>query len=151
VYPFLGREKFVTYNGSPRKGVAGKTPNERWVNIMISGEAIGDFSEDHIGKLLAELKNSNYTPLLGMLGIGGPYSTGLGSAGESNHTAVFSFKKDAEQTASMLSSMVSRLLSIQDVKPQFVDLAPYSKEDQRRFIIEQSGIDCQLFLAHSQK
>jgi hypothetical protein len=140
VYPNLGQKKFVTFNGSPWKGVAGKLSGERWVDIFISTEAIGDYSGEQIQRLSMALKESNYTPLLGMMGVGGPYNTNMASAGNSPvSTAVFYFKKGSEQDANSLSAMISKLFSIKDLKSQFVNTAAYGNEDERRFIIEQSG------------
>jgi hypothetical protein len=36
-YPTLGQQRFVTYSNAPWKGLAGKVPNDKWINIFISG------------------------------------------------------------------------------------------------------------------
>jgi hypothetical protein len=113
------------------------------------GGATPDFSVDQIEKLLADLMESAFTPFPGAFGIGGPYRTNMGSAGGSGGTAVFYFKKDLEQTASTISGIVSRALSIKTVRPRLID--PAAQGDDLQFIIEHSGIDCQIFLDHPPK
>jgi prefoldin subunit 5 len=145
VYPSLGQQKYITYNGAQWKGVAGKLPNEKWINIYIQGEGAGDYSVEQMEKLVAQLKSSNLTPLLGMFGVGGPYFENYGPIGGYGGTAVFYFKKDLEETASSVCAMVSETLSIKVVKPQFLNPADF--RDDRRLVIEQSGLDLQLYIA----
>jgi hypothetical protein len=73
----------------------------------------------------------------------------MGSAGSSGGTAVFYFKKDFEQAASIISGIVSRALSIKTVSPRLIN--PAAQRDDLQFIIEHSGIDCQIFLDRPQK
>jgi len=148
-YPTLGEQRFATYSNAPWKGIAGKMPNEKWVNIFISGGATPDFSVGQIEKLFADLKESAFTPFPGAFGLGGPYSTNMGSAGSSGGTAVFYFKKDFEQAASIISGIVSRALTIKTVSPRLIN--PAAQRDDLQFIIEHSGIDCQIFLDRPQK
>ena len=151
-YPTLGKEKFVTFNGSPWKGVKDKPSNEKWVHIYIQPQGIGDYSNNQIEGLLAELKRSSYTPFLGgTFGIGGPYSSGWGSFGSSNETSVFYFKKASEQMATAVCTIVARTLSITTPKPQFVDPAALVDNADLRLVIEQSGLDVQIYLHHLQK
>ncbi len=133
------------------KGAGEKTPQDRWVNISINPTTVGDISSNQLEKLVAELKASHYTPLLGLVGVGGPFSQGWASLGDSQETTVFYFKKDSEPMANNVSTIVSRSLSINVFKPQFVNPALMSKDDVRRFIIEHSGLDLQIFLARLQK
>ena len=144
-YPTLGQQLFVTYDGARWKGAAEKGPKERWLSIRIDPRAVGDFSQDQIEKLVTELKKSGYTPWLGIFGVGGPYSSGYGSLGESNESAVFYFKKDLGQMASDVSAIVSRTLSAKALKPRLADPAALAKDDVRRFVIENSGLDLESF------
>ncbi len=99
---------------------------------------------------MAELKNAGYTPLLGSFGIGGPYGTGYGSLGDINETSVLYFKKASEEMASNVSSIASKSLSIKGLKPVFVDVSSTMlPNDDRRFVIENSGLDVQLVLLRS--
>jgi hypothetical protein len=151
-YPTLGKERFVTFNSSPWKGVKDKSPNEKWVHIYIQPQGVGDYSTSQVEGLLAELKRSNYTPFLGgTFGIGGPYSSGWGSFGSSNETAVFYFKKTSEQMATAVCAIVGKALSITAPKPQFVDPAALVDNADLRLVIEQSGLDVQIYLHHLQK
>jgi hypothetical protein len=151
-YPTLGKEKFVTFNGSPWKGMTEKPPNERWVHIFIQPQGIGDYSNDQVEGLLAELKRSNYTPFLGgTFGVGGPYSSAWGAFGSSNETSVFYFKKDSEQMATAVCALVAKTLSIKAPKPQFVNPAAVLDNVDLRLVIEQSGLDLQIYLHHLQK
>jgi outer membrane murein-binding lipoprotein Lpp len=146
-YPNLGQEMFVTYNGSRWKGSKEKAPNERWINIFIDPIAVGDFSADQLEKLMADLKTAGYVPLPGMFGVGGPYLSGLGPLGNSGgKTTVLYFKKDLEPMATAVCALVSKTLSIGDLKPVFSDSALL--DDTRRFVIERSGLDLQLILLH---
>jgi lactam utilization protein B len=63
---------------------------------------------------------------------------------------VFYFKKDPEQMATTVCAIVSKTLSI-NAKAQFVDTAAFGRNDLRRFVLEQSGLDLQLYLLRSQK
>jgi len=87
--------------------------------MYIDPESLSDFSVDKVEKMFAELKSSHFTPFPGRFGIGGPYSTSLGSVDSNDHTAVFYFKNDSEPAASSIAAIVSRTLSITDVKPKF--------------------------------
>jgi len=108
---------------------------------------LGNFSVDQVEKLKEELKNAGYTPLLGSFGIGGPYGTGYGSLGDINETSVLYFKKASEQMASEVSSIASKTLSLKGLKPVFADVSmTFLPNDDRRFIVENSGLDVQLVL-----
>jgi hypothetical protein len=151
-YPTLGKEKFVTYNSSPWKGVKDKPSNEKWIHIYIQPQGVGDYSSEQIEGLLTELKRANYTPVLGgTFGIGGPYTSGWGSLGTSNETAVFYFKKTSEQMATAVCAILAKALSITAPKPQFVDPAGLVDNADLRFVIEQSGLDVQIYLHHLHK
>lgn len=151
-YPNLGQQPFVTFDGTRWKDPAEKGPNERWVNIVISTLAVSEVSPEQLEKLMTDLKHSNFTPLLGSFGVGGPYYSGFGALGDSsNETAVFYFRKDSEQMAAVLCTIVSKDLSIKGLKPKFVDPAAFGRDDMRGFVIEHSGLDVQLSVFHSQK
>jgi len=95
---------------------------------------------------MAAMKQDNYTPIVGSFGVGGPYSRGFGNLDYGDTTQVNYFKKDLERKAAVLSAIVSKILS-RPIKTKFVDPALIPKEDQRRFIIDQSGLDLQIYLA----
>ena len=144
-YPTLGQPKFVTYNGGPWKGRAGKGGQERWVDVYIDPVSVGEFSTDQIDQLVEELKTSGYTPLPGMFGIGGPYVTGYGPLGNSLRTTVFYFDRSSQPMAHNVAATASRILSIEAVEPQFVDVSDVQQKDIV-FLIENSGLDLQLYL-----
>jgi hypothetical protein len=151
-YPTLGQPMFVTYQGGHWKGPEGKEVNEKWINIYIDPMAVGDFSNDQITNLMDELTKSGYTPLLGLFGVGGPYITGFGRLGDrGNGTTVFYFNKNAEQVAVYVSRLVSEALSNIRVEPIFEDLSDLAVDDARRFVIQNSGLDLQLFLRSPQR
>jgi hypothetical protein len=146
-YPNLGREMFVTYDGAPWKGAKEKAPNERWISIAIDPMAGGDLSPEQLEKLVADLKGSGYTPLLGSFGVGGPYASGFGAlAGSGGKTAVLYFKKDSESTAAALCALVSKDLSMKDLRPLLIESS--AQDESRRFVIDRSGLDFQLVLFH---
>jgi len=146
-YPNLGEKLFVTLDGSRWKGKSAKGSNEKWVSIWVGANAISDFYPSQFEQLMSELKAHNYTPILGMFGVGGPYSSGVGSFEGSAETAtVFYFNKDSEQLATTVCAIASKTLSVNGCKPQFVDQNSFPKDDIRKLIIEQSGLDCQLAL-----
>ena len=62
-------------------------------------------------------------------------------------TAVLYFNKDAESTAAAVRALVSRDLSMRDLKSLFIDSG--AQDESRRFVIERSGLDLQLVLVHS--
>jgi hypothetical protein len=145
-YPTLGQEKFVTYDGAPWRSAAGKPASAKWINIYIQTQGLGDYSVKQMQRLLADLKTSNFTIWLKGFGLGGPYNTGYGPLGDSNETVVFYFKKESEQMAADVCAIVSKDLSIKAFKPQFIN--PTNEDADRRFIIEHSGLDLQLYLLH---
>jgi prefoldin subunit 5 len=144
-YPQLGQQLFVTFNGARWKGLAGKAPTERWVNVNIDLMALqrNIFSPDEIEGVVAELRRSHYTPLVGMFGTGGRvgYYTPIGQ----NESRVLYFKKDSEGMATEVCAIALKKLAIANLKPQFLDAT--TKDEFTRFVIEQSGLDLQLFLA----
>jgi hypothetical protein len=149
-YPNLGQEMFVTYNGVRWKSLKEKAPGERWINILIDPMAVPDLSADQLEKLMADLKTAGYVPLPGMFGVGGPLNSGLGPLGNTGgSTTVLYFKKDSVATATAVCAMVSKALSLGELKPQFVD--PVPQDETRRFVMEQSGLDLQIVIFHPRK
>jgi uncharacterized Zn finger protein (UPF0148 family) len=145
-FPTLGQQKFVTYNGGQWKGRAAKGAKEKWINFFIDPTSLADFSTAQMEKLLAALEASGYTPLVNMFGIGGPYFTGSGPLGTANQSAVFYFQHNSEQMAVDVAAIVSKTLSIKGVVPRFVDVSAFNPADDRRFLIENSGLDLQVYL-----
>jgi len=143
-YPTLGQAKFITYNYRQWKGIAAKSPNDMWINIYIDPSSTGNFSLDKIDNIVKALKTAGYEPLPGMFGIGGPYSGGYGPFGESSVTTVFYFKRKSEPMARDVAAMVTKIVS-KTVEAKFVDIASFSQKDEA-FVIEQSGLDLQLYL-----
>jgi uncharacterized Zn finger protein (UPF0148 family) len=148
-YPTLGQPKFVTYNNGQWKGVAGKNPKEKWINIYIDPMTTGDYTPGQLTAFMEELKKAGYTPLPGIFGIGGPYSGGYGQLGSSSETTVFYFRHDSEQMAVEAAAIAAKTLSIKALKPTFVDLSAFPKDEA--FVIENSGLDLQLYLLRSQR
>ena len=128
--------------------MAGKNANEKWLNIFIDPLTIGEYSPNQITALMEELKKAGYTPLPGMFGIGGPYSGSYGALGNSPEATVFYFRHDAEQMAVEGAAIASKILSIKALKPTFVDLSTLGRDEA--FVIENSGLDLQLYLLRSQ-
>jgi hypothetical protein len=147
VYPGLGQHKLATFNGGRWKDASEKGPKEKWINIYIDASAIGDVSAEKLEKLTEELRHSGYTPFLGMFGIGGPYFGGIGAFGVSDETTVFYFQHNSEQMAGDVASMVSEALSIKALQPRFADITALPKDWS--FVIENSGLDLQIFLFRS--
>jgi hypothetical protein len=146
-YPTLGQQFFVTYNGERWKDKAEKGPNERWLDIYIHPLAFTDISPDQLEKVMADVKRYNFTPLLGTFGVDGPYNSSFGGLGDSPAgSAVFYFEKESEQAAMTICAIASEDLSIMDLKPTFVDRSAFRRDDMRGFVIEESGLDLQLFV-----
>jgi hypothetical protein len=80
-YPNFGEQPYVTFEGDRWKGKAGKGPEERWLNISIDSSTLPEISREQLEKLMAELKRSNFTPLLGSFGVRGPFNSDVGSFG----------------------------------------------------------------------
>jgi hypothetical protein len=151
-YPTLGQPMFVTYQGGHWKGPEEKEANEKWINIYIDPMAVGDFSSDQVENLMEQLATSGYTPLLGLFGVGGPYMTSFGRLGDKgNGTTIFYFTKSAEQMAVDVSRLASKALSNIRVEPIFEDLSDLAVDDARRFVIQNSGLDLQLFFRSPQR
>jgi archaellum component FlaC len=146
-YPSLGQQFFVTYNGERWKDKAEKGQAELWFNIYLHPLVLGEIFPEQLKKLMEDVKRQNVTPLLGMFGIGGPYSTSFSALGDTTaNTALFYFNKELTPIAMTVGSIVSEDLSIKGLKPTFVDPSSLRKEDMRRFVIEQSGLDLQLYV-----
>jgi hypothetical protein len=148
-YPTLGQQFFVTYNGKRWKGKAEKGPNEGWLDIYIHPLALAEISPDQLEKLMADVKRYDLTPLLGQFGVDGPYSSSFAALGDSSGSTVFYFEKESEQAAMTICAIASEDLSIKDLKPKFVDRSAFRRDDMRGFVIEQSGLDLQLFVFHT--
>lgn len=147
-YPTLGQPKFVPITVVNGKAGQRRGANEKWINIYIDVRSVGEFSSDQIKKLMNELKKAGYTPLIGMFGIGGPYSGGYGNFENANdNTTVFYFHHNSEQMARDVAAIASKTLSIPHVEPRFVDPSTLTKD--LSFVIENSGLDLQLYLFHS--
>jgi hypothetical protein len=147
VYPTLGQQKYVTLQGRPWKGKTAKQPNEKWINIYIQPQSMGDVSQDQLKALIGELKTLGYTPLLGIPGIGGPYGTGFGPLGDAigSDTKVFYFSSQAERMANEVRTLTSRVLTLRvDDTPILVDTSKF--DDSLKFVIDSSGIDVQLYI-----
>lgn len=146
-YPSLGQAMFVVFDGGAWKKKSEKKADEIWVNVNISPVATEYLSEAQIKQLLDVLKQAGYTPLLGSFGVGGPYSTGFGSLGNTtNANRVFYFSTNSQQKAETLSSLASKALS-RSVPIEFVDPTKVPKDSALHFVIEQSGLDAQIYLA----
>jgi hypothetical protein len=146
-YPSLGEKLHVTYAGQSWKGLAGKSANEKWVNISILYISIGNFGTAQVEALMNALKSAGYTPFLGTFGVDGPYASQAALLGDSAEaTQVFYFKRESERMADGVCAIVSGILPFRDLKPKYVDPTAFSKEDPRRFILEQSGVDIQILL-----
>ena len=146
-FPGLGQTLFVTLDGKSWRNKTEKKPAENWVNVYIAAAALSGHSAAQIDTLMKDMKTTNYTPIVGLLGVGGPYFTGFGSLNNVTDTEVVYFQKSSAQRAAQLSALTSRILS-QPVKTELFDPASLPKEDTRRFVIEQSGLDLQLVIAH---
>jgi hypothetical protein len=148
-FPTLGQKMFVTLNGRPWKGKAAKGPKEKWININLDIGSISYFSTDQIETLVAALKKAGYEPLLGMLGIGGPYSTGWSALGPTGRgTIIYYFNHNSEPIAHDVAAIASQVLSIRPIECDFVSV--FQNKDET-FAIEQSGLDLQLYLREPQK
>jgi hypothetical protein len=144
-FPTLGQKMYVTYQGN-RWDSASRKPNEVWVSIYIDATATSDLSSDQVEKLVQQLKNAGYSPLVGMFGVAGPYSTAYPMLAPEGcqETTVFYFKKNLEPTAKMVGAIVMKALPIPSFKSAFVDSASFAKNDSRNFIVPNSGIDLQV-------
>ena len=150
IYPGLGQKKYVTFNGSQWRGSITKEQNAKWINIQIDMTSLPDFTLDQIESLIAELKKDDYTAWIGSFGLGGPYFEGFGPfANSNNQTTLFYFKPSSKTMASYVATRVSQSLQIETVQTQFVDTSALSKDET--FVIDNSGLDLQLYLHRSDK
>jgi outer membrane murein-binding lipoprotein Lpp len=145
-YPTLGRKKFIVLGREPLKDPAGKEPKDKWVNIAMFPYALADFSEPQLRELQDQLRGSGYTPLVGSLGVDGPYQTGFAALGDPNNTTVFYFKPEDKAMADNVAKIASKALSVTAIQPRFVDRTKFTTSDDRRFVIENSGIDLQIVI-----
>jgi len=144
-YPSLGQAKVVTFQGN-QWDANNKKPNEKWIAIYIYPYAFSDFSSAQIETLVGDLRAAGYTPLLGMFGIGGPFSTGTGDLGNSSTTVLNYFFKASEQMSNALRPLILKDLPIKKLETVFVDTSAMGEDDPRRFVIENAGLDLQLVL-----
>ncbi|UGV25387.1 hypothetical protein E0H22_06655 [Rhodopseudomonas boonkerdii] len=149
-FPTLGQQKFVTFNYGKWKDKSEKAPGEKWINIYIQPTIYSDISQEQLGKLLGALKKLGYTPLLGIFGIGGPYNTGYGPLGDVTGPGarIYYFQNEAVQMASEVRAVVSEFLSINvDAAPSYVDTTKFSSTDDRKLIVDNAGLDLQLYIS----
>jgi macrodomain Ter protein organizer (MatP/YcbG family) len=151
VYPSLGQPKFVTLMNAKWKSKNQKPPGEKWVNIYIQPTFTGDLSKDRLGNLMSGLKTEGYTPILGSFGVGGPYFSGFGplGSGETGST-IFYYDPSSRDMANRIKIMVSETLRIQDVQVLYVDVSKLKNNDDMRYVIENSGLDLQIYLRSPQ-
>jgi hypothetical protein len=146
-YPTLGESLFVTYAGGRWKGLAAKSANEQLVNVAIAHVSVGKFAAGQVEGLINALKLAGYTPLPGMFGVDGPYAANFEAFGKNaNETGVFYFKRESERFADAICAIVTKSVPYRALKPSFVAPSAFRKDDPRRLILEQSGLDIQIFL-----
>lgn len=150
-YPTLGQTKYVTLNGLPWKGKSAKKADDIWINLNIGAYYIGDFSPDQIDNFVDTLKKAGYNLFPGSFGFGGPVVGGYGPLGVGNPVkpTVFYFNNDRLKTAQKVAALTSEALSMKDVDIMYLDISSVSKEE--RFVIEQSGLDLQIYLVIPQQ
>jgi hypothetical protein len=95
-----------------------------------------------------DLRKAGYTPFLGMFGVGGPYFENFGSFGNYAETSIFYFNRGTKQMVVDVAALVSKDISIKAVD-HFVDLAGF--RDDRKFVVENAGLDLQLYLYRLQR
>jgi uncharacterized protein YceH (UPF0502 family) len=145
-YPDLGRAKIVTYKGGAWKK-DDKKPGEKWIGIYIFPYANADFTGNEIENLVRDLRAAGYTPLLGMFGIGGPYNTGMGPLGDNiSGSSLYYFSKSSEPMSAEVRAVVLKDLPVKSLDASYVAASDMSQDDQRRFVIENAGLDLQLVL-----
>ena len=122
--------------------------NEKWINVYIQPTSYGEILPEQLETLLKELKTRGCTPLLGIFGTGGPYSTGFGPLGDyGTGTTIFYFNNEAKQMADEVRSLASSILTLKiDDAPIFVDRSKFAPSDDRQFVIDNSGLDIQLYI-----
>ena len=144
-YPGLGGKLYVTYDGNPWRGKQGKPAGEDWVSLYINPFNIGDYSEAQGKQLLDAMKRQNFIPYLKLFGVAGPYSQAFALMSDAApSTEVLYFQQTSRGRAETLSALVARIIS-RPVPIKFTD--PSGLTDNRRLILEQSGLDMQLILA----
>jgi hypothetical protein len=144
-YPGLGNKLYVTYDGNPWQGKAGKQAGENWVSLYIYPLNIGDYTEAQFKQILAAMQQQNFIPYLKLFGVAGPYNQGFGIMNDgAASTQVLYFQQTSKPRAEILSALVARVIS-RPVPIKFLDLSGFT--DNRHLILEQSGLDMQLVLA----
>ena len=145
-YPTIGKERFVTYQGARWERKKEKHPDDKWVAITIDPMAYGDVTEAELQTLMEEFNKSGYTFFLGAFATGGPIITGYGPFGTSAESAVFYFQPEGKAMAEDVASIVSKVLSLKSMQTQLVDPSTMDNNDPRKFTLENSGLDLQIFL-----
>ncbi len=141
----------MTLNGREWSDAAKRSPTERWINLYVEPAAMSDFTKDQysaLQKALVELGNG-YKFIRGTIGVDGAYSSIEPGLGYSDKTAVFYFEKGSTQIAAKIADIVAKAFSLTTVKAEFVD--PTTLDEWRRFAVERSGIDLQIYLRHIPK
>jgi hypothetical protein len=95
---------------------------------------------------MADMKQKNFIPIVGNVGVGGPYSqTWFSLSQEDRTTEILYFQKDMALKAITLSAVVAKILS-RPPQIKFWDPSSLPKDDNRHIILDQSGLDMQLLL-----
>jgi uncharacterized Zn finger protein (UPF0148 family) len=146
-YPTLGKKMYVTYNGQPWKGTAGKKPSDKWVNINLDPMAVGSnrVTTEELQTLADRLEKAGYTPYFGFFGTGGPVGTGFGCLANGNEGIMY-FDPKREKEASDVQRMAADTLHLPGFTAHYVD-PKKAEEPLMRFVMENAGMDFQVCIA----
>lgn len=146
-FPGLGKQLYVIYDLKPWKGKSEKTPTDRWVNIYLAPQALPEFTSQEMTAFEQMLRKNGFTALPGSFGVAGPYQTGFGYFDRS--TRVYYFNESKREDALQVAKMMQQTLGIPNVAVEYVNPAFQIPVD--RLVIEQSGLDLQVFITGADK
>jgi uncharacterized Zn finger protein (UPF0148 family) len=149
-YPTLGMKMYVTHNGQPWKGTAGKRTSDKWVNINLDPMVVGSnrVTKEELQTLADHLEMAGYTPDFGFFGVGGPVGAGFGCL-ENGKEGIIYFDPKREEEASDVERMAADTLHLPGLVIHYADPKKAS-EPLMRFVMENSGIDFQVCIARPQ-
>lgn len=144
-FPGLGQKVYVTFNNKPWRNPAEKKAGEKWVDIFIDSPAWPSISPKQVENLVQALRKRGFTPLVGRFGLGGPYSAGFGALGD-NSQAVYYYSQKDQQEASEAAQAVRDNLNLAEMQAKYID--PTKVDQSMRPVLEQSGLDMQIYISN---
>jgi hypothetical protein len=158
-YPNIDQDPFVTISGF-RITKDQKRPSEKWIDLTLSDAAIAQhlLSGQRLLELTSQLQKAGFTSYIGVATLQGRWNGGLAPGALIRGSAktrigwtvgVYYFDPAFVASARQILSITSKFIDTSKGAVQYVDLTEPGQaayREQLQFLIERSGLDCQLYI-----